>query len=70
MTKEQAKMLGYFDRLDAKDQDLILEILQKSLRINRLSWSAHCFELLKCLEQVENQVDATIDMFNNNHIKD
>ena len=70
MTKEQAKMLGYFDRLDAKDQDLILDILQKSLRINRIIWSTHCFELLERLEHAENQVDATIDMFHNNHHKD
>ena len=67
VTKEQMKMLGYFDRLDAKDQDLVLEILQKSLRINRLLWSAQCYELLKSLEKIEKEGIVTIDLFNNNH---
>ena len=70
MTKEQMKMLGYFDRLDAGDQEIILEILQKSLRINRLIWSENCYELLKRLEQAEKYEDATIDLFNNNISKD
>ena len=65
MTKKEMKILGYYRRLDATDQEIILEIIQKSLRINRSLWSHHCYDLLARLEQLEKVQDNTIDLFNN-----
>ena len=63
MTKEEKKMLGYFKRLDEVDQQIIIEILQKSLRLNRTIWSGYCFGLLNRLEELETIETATIDLF-------
>jgi len=63
VTKEEKKMLGYFKRLDEADQQIIIEILQKSLRLNRTIWSGYCFGLLKRLDELEKVETATIDLF-------
>ncbi len=63
MTREEKKMLGYFKRLDDADQQIVIEILQKSLRLNRTIWSGYCFGLLKRLDELEKVETATIDMF-------
>ena len=63
VTREEKKMLGYFKRLDDADQQIIIEILQKSLRLNRTIWSGYCFGLLKRLDELEKVETATIDMF-------
>jgi len=63
VTKEEKKMFGYFKRLDEADQQIIIEILQKSLRLNRTIWSGYCFGLLNRLEELESIETATIDLF-------
>lgn len=63
MTKQEKKMLGYFKRLDDADQQIIIDILQKSLRLNRRIWSGYCYGLLKRLDELEKVETATIDLF-------
>ena len=63
VTREEKKMLGYFKRLDETDQQIIIEILQKSLRLNRTIWSGYCFGLLRRLDELEKIETATIDLF-------
>ena len=63
MTREERKLLGYFSRLDDADQEIILEILRKSIRVNRGIWSANCFNLIKKLDEAERRETNTIDMF-------
>ncbi len=63
MTREEKKMLGYFKRFDEADQQIIIEILHKSLRLNRTIWSGYCFGLLKRLEELEKVETATINLF-------
>jgi hypothetical protein len=64
LSREQKKLLGYFDRLDAMDQDLILEILYKSLRMKSSEFSSYCEEFLKHLDEVEQMKEnSTRDLF-------
>lgn len=63
MTREERKLLGYFSRLDDADQEIILEILRKSIRVNRTIWSAYCFHLIKRLDEAERRETNTIDLF-------
>ncbi len=64
LSREQKKLLGYFDRLDAMDQDLILEILYKSLRMKSSEFSSYCEEFLKHLDEVEQMRESsTRDLF-------
>jgi hypothetical protein len=64
MTKDEMKLLGYFSRLDAVDQELILKILQTSLRMRRSVWAQCCLDLLQRLDHSEQYEDSTIDLFN------
>jgi TRAP-type C4-dicarboxylate transport system substrate-binding protein len=63
LTREERKLLGYFSRLDDADQEIILEILRKSIRVNRTIWSAYCFTLIKRLDEAERRETNTIDLF-------
>jgi hypothetical protein len=63
LSREQKKLLGYFDRLDSMDQELILEILYKSLRMKSSEYSKYCDEFLKHLDEVEHIKDTTKDLF-------
>ena len=63
MTREERKLLGYFSRLDDVDQELILEILRKSIRVNRTIWSTYCFNLIKRLDDAERRESNTLDLF-------
>jgi hypothetical protein len=64
LSREQKKLLGYFDRLDSMDQDLILEILYKSLRMKSSEFSSYCEEFLKHLDEVEQMRESsTRDLF-------
>jgi hypothetical protein len=64
LSREQKKLLGYFDRLDAMDQELVLEILYKSLRMKSAEYSKYCDEFLRHLEEVEHlSENATKDLF-------
>jgi hypothetical protein len=64
LSREQKKLLGYFDRLDSMDQDLILEILYKSLRMKSSEFSKYCDEFLRHLDEVEHiRQDTTKDLF-------
>ena len=70
MTKDEMKVVGYFSRLDPTNQQIMLEILKKSLRMRQAEWSKYCFELLQQLDQVEKMEDNTINLFNNQNGKD
>jgi hypothetical protein len=64
LSRKQKKLLGYFNRLDAMDQELILEILYKSLRLKSSEFSKYCDEFLRHLDQVELvSQDSTKDLF-------
>lgn len=64
LSREQKKLLGYFDRLDLMDQELILEILYKSLRMKSAEFSKYCDEFIKHLDQVEHMKENTTkDLF-------
>ena len=64
LSREKKKLLGYFDRLDSMDQELILEILYKSLRMKSSEFSKYCAEFIKLLEEVEQmKEDTTKDLF-------
>jgi len=69
MTKDEMKVVGYFSRLDPTNQQIMLEILKKSLRMRQVEWSKYCFELLQQLDQVERMEDNTINLFENNRNK-
>ena len=64
LSREQKKLLGYFNRLDSMDQELVLEILHKSLRMKSSEFSRYCDEILKHLDGVEQlKQDSTKDLF-------
>jgi hypothetical protein len=63
LTREEHKLLGYFSRLDHSDQEIILEILRKSIRLNKAIWSASCIGLIRHLDAAEKMAVETIDMF-------
>jgi len=63
LTREERKLLGYFSRLDDADQELVLEILKKSIRLNKSIWAAQCSDLIQRLEQIEKIETNTLDLF-------
>ena len=77
MTREERKLLGYFSRLDDADQEIILEILRKSIRVNRMNVTVigtlkakgqdmrgrDQDDLIKRLDEAERRETNTIDLF-------